>query len=111
MVLGTDHEDSGFRGKILELVTPKNEDPVIARCLISHAINRFRRKRVDVIDCWMFSHNHLFQEISTHGFSLRKKNYINLLFRIVSMGEVNTFGDIMGKKVNWYMSIGDSDFG
>ena len=109
IVLGEINRNKLFRGQIYEIVTPRSEKPQITRCLLRFAINHFRQKKTDVIDCWMFPHCHVYPELTKIGFVSRKKNTINFYSQSLNLKDSAVPQDFLRNSTNWYISIGNSD--
>ncbi len=98
-----------LRGRIFEIVTPRSEDAKITRCLLRYAINHFRKKKAAMATCWMFSHCHVYPELTKIGFISRQEKGRDLLFESLSSQDPVIQEHFAENAENWYISMGDSD--
>jgi hypothetical protein len=96
-------------GNIYDIVTPRSEDPMIARTLIRYIIKRLRLKKAKIIECWMFPHTHIYPELIKAGFRVKEIAGYDFSFQctngrhpILSIGSAEN-------PENWYITKGDSD--
>ena len=108
IVIGTKPGKSD-RGIIYDIVTPRSSSPNFARCLIGHALERFRLKAVAVIECWMFPHAHVYRELIRQGFTPREKAGYELNYQCINLKNSFLAGDFAENVENWYIARGDSD--
>jgi hypothetical protein len=100
----------GFlRGRIFDIITPRSEDGKVARCLLRYAINHFRKKKAAMATCWMFSHCHVYPELTKIGFMPRQEKGKDLLFESLNLQDPVIPEYLAAKAENWYISMGDSD--
>ncbi|MFX0195058.1 MAG: hypothetical protein ACFFCW_02955, partial [Candidatus Hodarchaeota archaeon] len=98
-------------GQIYDILTPRRKDPMITRCLLRFAINRFRQKKAAVARCWMFPHSHVYPELIKIGFVPRERKGFDLHCQYVNVKNSAIPADIVEDSENWYLSIGDADMG
>jgi len=97
-------------GYIVDLVTPRNSGPQITQTLLDRAIFEFRKKKVVLILCWMFSHCHNYSALAKVGFRYRQEKHRDLVVKIYDNRNFEFLSDLLTKRQNWYITIGDSDF-
>jgi hypothetical protein len=98
-----------LRGRIFDIITPRSEDGKVARCLLRYAINHFRKKKAAMATCWMFSHCHVYPELTKIGFMPRQEKGKDLLFESLNLQDPVIPEYLAAKAENWYISMGDSD--
>lgn len=97
-------------GYIVDLVTPRNSNGKVARALLTRAILEFRRQKMAMVVCWMFSHAHNFGELTQLGFRYRQETGRDLIIHVLNPERSFLLLDLLNKAESWYISIGDSDF-
>lgn len=105
IVLGEKKSEGFSKGQIYEVITSKNEDLSITRYLIQFAINHFRQKGLDVIDCWMFPNVHIYPQLISMGFISRKKNF-DLHFQPIQVEGIPVSASFIENEINWHLSKG-----
>ena len=108
LVLGLRKEEM-IKGSIYEFITPKSVDLSSAVCLLRYAIQRFRQNDAALIECWMFSHCHLYPELKKAGFISREKVGFDLSFQQVNQRNDNISTAFVERITNWNISKGISD--
>jgi hypothetical protein len=101
-------QDDYLVGNIVDLITPKDKNRLIEKCLIRSAINWFYAQKVAVIRCWMFPHCHIYPELMKAGFVSREKEGVNLLFQKIN-DDFQHYNSLLSRVENWHLAIGDSD--
>lgn len=108
VVLG--ESDEGYTiGQIFDVVTPRVGSESITRCLVGHAIDRFREKKAAMLKCWFYEHCHVFAVLDALGFAPRLKEGRDVLFTPIESTapcRAKTLGE---DQKNWYLAKGDSD--
>jgi hypothetical protein len=110
LVLGVKREGGILRGQVMEILTPNDGGPEVAGCLAGCAVDHFRRRRVDAVECWMFPHAHQHPGLARKGFVPRGKEHMRLHFRILGGGGGEA-EDVLTNSINWRFTMGDSDAG
>lgn len=108
LVLGL-RKEAMIKGSIYEFLTPKSEDLSSGACLLRYAIHRFRQNNAALIECWMFSHCHLYPELKKTGFISREKVGFDLSFQHVNQRNENISDAFVERITNWNISKGISD--
>lgn len=108
IVLGLRKEEM-LKGSLYEFITPKSEDLSSAVCLLRYAIHRFRQNDATLIECWMFSHCHLYSALKKTGFISREKVGFDLSFQQIKRPNDNVSAAFVEKVNNWNISKGISD--
>lgn len=108
LVLGLRKEEM-IKGSIYEFITHKSEDLSSAACLLRYAIHHFRQNNAALIECWMFSHCHLYPELKKTGFISREKVGFDLSFQHINLQNGNISAAFVEKIRNWNISKGISD--
>ncbi len=107
-VLG--ESDEGYTiGQIFDVVTPREGSEAATRCLVAHAIDRFRERKAAMVKCWFYAHSHLFESLDALGFASRLKDGRDVLFTPFG-GDGACRAQTLGEdQTNWYLAKGDSD--
>ncbi|MEI6167561.1 MAG: GNAT family N-acetyltransferase [bacterium] len=107
-VLSLSRRRDQLRGRICDLVTPRQGNRRAAHKLIATAIQWFRSQGADIADVWMFPHTHLRLPLRLHGFIPRNTTkgrfQANML---TSSAALHLQG--VERAENWFLAIGDSD--
>jgi hypothetical protein len=109
MVLGEEQNDY-LTGQIFDIVTPRDVYDTITSCLLRFALNRFRKKKAAKVNCWMFSHCHVYPELTKMGFIPREKKGRDFLFQSINLQDPEISPELLENRENWYVTKGDSDY-
>lgn len=96
--------DGRARGRILELAAAE-DDPVITRALLSHAVSRFIEQRLGMAAAWIFTSDPRWSAMKDLGFISRPRPGRQMVVRTVS-GAVPA--EMTATADNWRISWGDS---
>jgi hypothetical protein len=107
-ILGLSRWGARVRGRIADLVTPRQGDPRVAGALIRAAVHWLRAQRADVADVWMFPHAHMRSALLRHGFLPRRTGQGGFQASAFSPDAGAALRDIH-RAGNWFLSMGDSD--
>jgi hypothetical protein len=97
------------KGYIYDIVTPKDSDPNVIRCLLKHAVDLLEMKKVAAIECWMFDSCHMHNELIKFGFISRNKNGFDLYFQNLHRSSNIAFDKAVENGKNWFISRCDAD--
>ncbi|MFQ6080560.1 MAG: GNAT family N-acetyltransferase [Candidatus Bathyarchaeia archaeon] len=104
-VLSTIVEDGFKKGLIVDLMTyPTGTD--VMQCLISLAMQHFKKTGVDSIECWMLKNNPCYKSLIRQGF-FSPPTFLSgtdLVARVVSSKVSEAF---VRDSRNWYTTLGD----
>jgi hypothetical protein len=109
IVLGHTHRKVPI-GLIVDIVIPRDQGGETTRILLAHAIREFRKQKMALAVCWMFSHCHVFPELTRLGFCRREGKGRDLLVEIIEPEIQALPQEMILNKESWYVTIGDSDF-
>ncbi len=107
-VLTIDARHHGRRGRICDLVTPRNADPQAAHTLIAESLRWFQSNKCRIADIWMFRHTHLHPVLLRHVFIPRKTNAGGLHAAPLTPEAAMRIPGIE-QPTRWHLSLGDSD--
>ena len=96
--------DGRPRGRILELAAAE-DDPVITRALLSHAVSRFTERRLETAAAWIFAADPRWSAMKDLGFISRPRAGRQMVVRTEN-GVVPT--EMTATPDNWRISWGDS---
>jgi Acetyltransferase (GNAT) domain len=105
IVLGMTHRDHRVRGRICDLVTPRQASPHMARMLIAAAVTWFRNNGADLADVWMLPHTHLRLPLFQQGFIPRRTRRGALQASGLTADTASTLRNAN----HWFLAMGDSD--
>jgi len=109
MVLGEEQNDY-LTGQIFDIVTPRDVDDTVTSCLLRFALERFHQKKAAKAICWMFSHCHVYPELTKIGFIPRKRKGRDFLFQSINLQDPAISPELLENRENWYVTKGDSDY-
>lgn len=94
----------------MDIVAPK-ERGWAAKALLHHAMDYFRQRHVDAVECWMSPHGACHSELLRAGFTPRQKEFLCLNFQELNGAKPETGQEVLRDRESWYISLGDSDLG
>jgi len=106
-VLSTRVEDGFKKGFIVDLMTyPTRTD--VMQCLISLAIQYFKKTEVDYAECWMLKNNPCYESLIRQGFLSPPTFLSGMLGHLVARVDSSKVSEaFVGDSRNWYITLGD----
>lgn len=107
-ILAITHRGDQVRGRICDLVTPRQGRRHLVHALISAALKWFRTQQAEVADVWMFPHTHLRLALQLHGFIPRRTRKGGFRASFVLPGARPDLPNL-ARANQWFLSMSDSD--
>lgn len=105
IVLSTSVEDSSRKGLLVDLMAfPGRTD--VTQCLISRAIQHFKKTRVGDAECWMLKNNPFYKSLIRQGF-LATPTFLSRADLVVRVDSSKVSEAFVKDSRNWYTTLGD----
>ncbi|QDU40418.1 hypothetical protein Mal4_47740 [Maioricimonas rarisocia] len=108
-VIGTEYGNER-RGRLVDLVTPRQDSTALTTSLIAAALARLQERKVHAVAAWSFPHMHTYEPLRSLGFRWRTVEGQDLVCRHTGPSDPDEILPLISPQENWCVAQGDSDF-
>ncbi|MEW4529448.1 MAG: GNAT family N-acetyltransferase [Maioricimonas sp. JB045] len=107
-VTGLNPRDSR-RGRLVDLVTPRNDSAPLTAGLIAAAVSRLRERKVATVAAWAFPHMHTHEVLRQQGFRWQPVEGQDMVCRHTGPSKPEDILPHISPQEHWCVAQGDSD--